>query len=60
MGRRQMLERLSDQNLADNLAHYREGIAEEVTAIAGAQSDFQKEVHSWNPQMPMWRRSPKE
>jgi hypothetical protein len=22
--------------------------------------DFQKEVHSWNPQVPMWQRSPKE
>lgn len=22
--------------------------------------DFEKEVHTWNPQMPMWRRSPKE
>ncbi len=23
-------------------------------------SDFQKNVHSWNPYVPMWRRSPKE
>ena len=22
--------------------------------------DFQKDVHSWNPELPMWRRSPKE
>jgi len=22
--------------------------------------DFQKDVHNWNPQVPMWRRSPKE
>jgi len=22
--------------------------------------DFQKDVHSWNPCVPMWRRSPKE
>ena len=22
--------------------------------------DFQKEVHSWNPQLPIWQRSPKE
>lgn len=22
--------------------------------------DFQKEVHSWNPQLAIWRRSPKE
>jgi hypothetical protein len=23
-------------------------------------TDFQKEVHKWNPCVPMWRRSPKE
>ena len=22
--------------------------------------NFQEDVHSWNPQLPMWRRSPKE
>lgn len=22
--------------------------------------DFQKDVHSWNPQLAIWRRSPKE
>ena len=22
--------------------------------------DFQRDVHSWNPQLPIWRRSPKE
>ena len=29
---------------------------------AGVQSgrDFQKDVHSWNPCVPMWKRSPKE
>jgi hypothetical protein len=25
-----------------------------------ASSDFQKDVHRWNPCVPMWRRSPKE
>ena len=24
------------------------------------QRDFQKDVHSWNPQLSIWRRSPKE
>lgn len=28
------------------------------TAATGR--DFQKDVHSWNPCVPMWRRSPKE
>ncbi|HYM79705.1 MAG TPA: hypothetical protein VE377_27270 [Candidatus Dormibacteraeota bacterium] len=30
-----------------------------VGATTGGR-DFQKEVHSWNPCVPMWRRSPKE
>lgn len=60
MGRRQILELLGNPNLADKLAHYGEDIAQEGAAMAGARSDFQKEVHSWNPQMPIWRRSPKE
>ena len=25
-----------------------------------AGRDFQKDVHNWNPCVPMWRRSPKE
>jgi hypothetical protein len=32
------------------------------SSVAGppAARDFQKDVHSWNPSVPMWRRSPKE
>jgi hypothetical protein len=32
-----------------------------VNAAAGkpAERDFQKDVHTWNPLVPMWRRSPK-
>jgi len=26
----------------------------------GESRDFQKDVHSWAPPLPMWRRSPKE
>lgn len=35
---------------------------EELSAVGATQpsSDFQKEVHNWNPCVPMWRRSPKE
>jgi hypothetical protein len=35
---------------------------EELSSVAAAQAgrDFQKDVHSWNPCVPMWRRSPKE
>jgi hypothetical protein len=31
-----------------------------VAAAASQKRDFNKEVHSWNPHMPVWRRSPKE
>jgi hypothetical protein len=35
---------------------------EDLTTVGAAQasSDFQKDVHSWNPCVPMWKRSPKE
>ncbi len=29
-------------------------------AVTHAGRDFQKDVHNWNPSVPMWRRSPKE
>jgi hypothetical protein len=33
----------------------------ELTSVgANGSRDFQTEVHSWNPQLPIWRRSPKE
>ncbi len=35
----------------------------ESVDLAGTGSrtrNFQKEVHEWNPQLPIWRRSPKE
>ena len=35
---------------------------EDLSSVATtpAARDFQKDVHSWNPCVPMWRRSPKE
>ena len=34
---------------------------EELTGVGTEPGrDFQKDVHSWNPCVPMWRRSPKE
>ena len=35
-------------------------VDELATAGATQSRDFQKDVHNWNPQVPMWRRSPKE
>jgi len=37
-----------------------EQTAETVCVTTPDHRDFQKDVHSWNPQLPMWRRSPKE
>jgi hypothetical protein len=31
-----------------------------VTAERGKSQDFNKDVHQWNPNVPVWRRSPKE
>jgi hypothetical protein len=35
---------------------------DELSGVGATQAgrDFQKDVHSWNPWVPMWRRSPKE
>jgi hypothetical protein len=40
---------------------------EELSSVGATQAgrdfqkrDFQKDVHNWNPCVPMWRRSPKE
>jgi len=35
---------------------------EDLTAVGATQAgrSFQKDVHSWNPCVPMWKRSPKE
>jgi hypothetical protein len=32
----------------------------ELVGVGRESRDFQKDVHCWNPQLPMWRRSPKE
>jgi hypothetical protein len=33
----------------------------QMIAVSGPPPrDFQREVHGWNPALPMWRRSPKE
>jgi len=35
---------------------------DELSPVGATQAgtDFQKDVHKWNPCVPMWRRSPKE
>jgi hypothetical protein len=34
--------------------------AAEPPLAVGSCRDFQKDVHGWNPELPMWRRSNKE
>jgi hypothetical protein len=35
---------------------------EDLASVGATQAgrDFQKDVHNWNPCVPMWKRSPKE
>ena len=37
-----------------------EDTAEVACAGSTEPRNFQKDVHNWNPRLPMWRRSPKE
>ena len=63
---KELLEALKNTRIREQIEQY---IAEllkspvdELTTVTATQTghDFQKDVHSWNPCVPMWRRSPKE
>jgi hypothetical protein len=59
--RDQTLEIKIDRGLAEGTMAADE--TADLTAVATSRAEprnFQKEVHSWNPQLPTWRRSPKE
>jgi hypothetical protein len=62
--RSELIALLSDNQLPERVEKYLAELLDahrEPVAIAnGVVRDFQKEVHSWNPQLPIWRRSPKE
>jgi hypothetical protein len=34
--------------------------ASELAGVGTTARNFEKEVHTWNPTLPIWRRSPKE
>lgn len=61
-----LISALTDRNLREKIEKSLTEItsAEEALTEVGVNGsggrDFQKEVHSWNPQLPIWRRSPKE
>ena len=53
----------SDSSLKEKLEQClaQHGAAEPEKAAAGWKSaDFQKDVHTWDPNTPLWRRSSKE
>jgi hypothetical protein len=61
----ELLEALRDPNLRQSV----ENCLTQLLAISGAEPaaraaadvrDFNKDVHQWNPHVPVWRRSPKE
>ena len=68
----QLLKALAEPRIREQIENYLASLLktplEELAGVgvAGVPAgkpevhDFQKEVHSWNPCVPMWRRSPKE
>jgi len=59
--RSEMKQAIADKGLHDRLQGALNDAQEELVGAGnGPQRDFQKDVHTWNPTLPMWRRSPKE
>lgn len=57
-----MVERFTNAELRKRLdARIAEILeASELAGVGPRVRNFEKEVHEWNPQLPIWRRSPKE
>jgi hypothetical protein len=66
ISRVQLISKLSDPFLrakVDKLLtelHAGSDLHPEPVAVTVGSSDFQTQVHQWNPSNPMWKRSPKE
>jgi hypothetical protein len=63
----QLVAALNDPNIRKQVERYVAELvnapAEELASVGAGKPevrDFQKDVHNWNPFVPMWRRSPKE
>jgi hypothetical protein len=51
------------QQVESYIAELLQSSSGELASVAAGQPegrDFNKEVHKWNPNIPVWRRSPKE
>jgi len=61
-----LLAALQDTRIREQIERYitellKSAVADLNTAGANQSGrDFHKDVHLWNPSLPMWRRSPKE
>lgn len=68
ISRGELIRVLNDKDLLGKLQNYvaelvrGEESSKEAEAVGAAsrKPDFQTQVHSWNPENPMWRRSNKE
>ena len=60
--RSEMVERFTNPELRKRLdARIAEILeASEMAGVGPKARNFEKEVHTWNPTLPIWRRSPKE
>jgi hypothetical protein len=62
----ELLEALRDPKIRQQVESYVANLLQsrsaELTTVApqSPSRDFNKEVHHWNPNVPVWRRSPKE
>ncbi len=48
------------ENYVAELLHSPAGELASVSTSQPQAGDFNKDVHHWNPNVPVWRRSPKE
>jgi hypothetical protein len=65
MHRAELMGLLNDSNVREKLEqclaeHANSKQAASACAPTPQPGNFEKEVHSWNPQQPLWNRSPKE
>jgi hypothetical protein len=60
----ELLTALHDPKIRQQVESYvAELLSGELTSVVASKpqsKDFNKDVHNWNPNVPVWRRSPKE